>query len=151
MGGANGPRQDGAALLTYVERVSEQKGCFSVNGVTSTRRSVICRAKSRKREEEGGGNLIRESLLIRLMPRDTEECDFPRRREPRETGILEAWGARANDNSISRGGWQTTHRQRHRVCARDRNYSTTTTTTTPPASSRVIVATDLAYFTRCSI
>ena len=25
------------------------------------------------------------------MPRDTEECDFPRRREPRETGILEEW------------------------------------------------------------
>lgn len=53
-------------------------------------------------------------------------------------------GARANDNSISRGGWQTTHRQRHRVCARDRNYSTTTTT--PPASSRVIVATDLVFY-----
>lgn len=77
-----------------MERVSEQRGCFSVNGVTSARRSVICRAKSRKREEGGkggggGGNLIRERLLIRLMPRDTEECDFPRQREPRETGILE--------------------------------------------------------------
>lgn len=111
MGGANGPRQDGAALLPHVERVSEQKGCFSVNGVTSTRRSVICRGKSRKREEEGGGNLIRrESLLIRLMPRDTEECDFPRRREPRETGILEAWGGRGRTITRYRevGGRQPT-------------------------------------------
>lgn len=39
--------------------------------------------KGRRRES------YRERLLIRLMPRDTEECDFPRRREPRETGILE--------------------------------------------------------------
>lgn len=52
---ANGPRQDGAALLPYVERVSEQRGCFSVNGVTSatTKRNMsskIGKAKRRRGE-----------------------------------------------------------------------------------------------------